>query len=60
MILCFKQCESVGKIRYMKVYYKKLVPEDQIRRVPQFLEISWNDSVLHHEQLIGKDISLSK
>lgn len=62
IISYFKQCESVGKTRCMKVYYEQLVlhPEGQIKRILQFLEIPWNNSVLHHEELVGKDISLSK
>ncbi|VDN25209.1 unnamed protein product [Cylicostephanus goldi] len=30
-----------------------------MRRILDFLEIPWNDSVLHHERFIGKDVSLS-
>ena len=46
----------------LKVYYEQLVlhPEPQMRRILDFLELPWNNSVLHHEELIGKDISLSK
>uniref|UniRef100_A0A8R1DN62 Protein-tyrosine sulfotransferase n=1 Tax=Caenorhabditis japonica TaxID=281687 RepID=A0A8R1DN62_CAEJA len=54
------QCESV-RANCLKVYYEQLVlhPEAQMKRILEFLDIPWNDRVLHHEQLIGKDISLS-
>lgn len=44
------------------VYYEQLVlhPEKEMRKLLEFLNIPWNSSVLHHESLIGKDISLSK
>uniref|UniRef100_A0A0N5A9A6 Protein-tyrosine sulfotransferase n=1 Tax=Syphacia muris TaxID=451379 RepID=A0A0N5A9A6_9BILA len=58
----YQQCQSVGGYRCLMVYYEQLVlhPEEQMRRVLNFLDIPWNESVLHHETLIGKDISLSK
>ncbi|EGT45552.1 hypothetical protein CAEBREN_13290 [Caenorhabditis brenneri] len=54
------QCEQVGP-NCMKVYYEQLVlhPEAQMRKISEFLDIPWDEKVLHHEQLIGKDISLS-
>lgn len=44
------------------VYYEQLVlhPEANLRRIFDFLQIEWNDAVLHHEQFIGDQISLSK
>lgn len=44
------------------VYYEQLVlhPEREMKRLLSFLDLPWNTSVLHHEELIGKDISLSK
>ena len=30
-----------------------------MRRITEFLDLPWDEKVLHHEQLIGKDISLS-
>ncbi|KAJ1372825.1 Protein-tyrosine sulfotransferase 1 [Parelaphostrongylus tenuis] len=55
------QCSRVGD-KCLKVYYEQLVlhPEPQMRRILEFLKIPWNDSVLHHEEYIGKDIKLSK
>lgn len=60
--LMYEQCKTIGRKLCLMVYYEQLVlhPEQQMRRVLDFLNIPWNDSVLHHEKLIGKDISLSK
>ena len=46
----------------MMVYYEQLVlhPETEMRKLLTFLDLPWNSSVLNHEALIGKDISLSK
>ncbi|VDM67094.1 unnamed protein product, partial [Strongylus vulgaris] len=54
------QCDAVGD-KCLRVYYEQLVlhPEPQMRRILKFLDLPWNSSVLHHEQFIGKDISLS-
>ncbi|CAB3402991.1 unnamed protein product [Caenorhabditis bovis] len=54
------QCNAVGD-RCLRVNYELLVlhPEAQMRKILEFLDIPWNSNVLHHEQLIGKDISLS-
>lgn len=60
--IMYNQCLSVGTSRCLMVYYEQLVlhPEDQMRRILKFLDIPWNRVVLHHEQFVGKDISLSK
>jgi protein-tyrosine sulfotransferase len=44
------------------MYYEQLVlhPEAQMRELLAFLDLPWNSSVLHHSELIGKEISLSK
>lgn len=44
------------------VYYEHLVmhPEENLRRILNFLEIEWNESVLHHENFIGDQVSVSK
>jgi protein-tyrosine sulfotransferase len=48
----------------LAVHYEQLVlhPEAQMRRILKFLDIPWDENVLHHEQTIGKEggISLSK
>ncbi|PIO56918.1 hypothetical protein TELCIR_21681, partial [Teladorsagia circumcincta] len=56
-----EQCTNVGS-KCLRVYYEQLVlhPEPQMRRILEFLGLPWNATVLHHEQFIGKAISLSK
>lgn len=48
----------------LPVYYERLVldPKTQMRRILKFLGVQWDESVIHHEQAIGKKggISLSK
>jgi len=58
----YEQCNSVGTDKCMMVQYEQLVlhPEKELRRLLNFLDIPWNDTVLHHEAYIGKDIALSK
>lgn len=49
---------------YPQVYYEQLVlhPEEWMRKILKFLDIPWNESVLHHEEFINKPngVSLSK
>ncbi|UJR21142.1 hypothetical protein I4U23_024241 [Adineta vaga] len=58
----FQQCQQIGTNRCVMVYYEQLVlqPKKTIENILKFLNVSWVDSVLHHEELIGKKISLSK
>ena len=58
----YDQCQQVGPKQCLIVYYEKLVlqPKKIIEDILLFLDIPWNDNVLHHEELIGKKISLSK
>jgi len=60
----YMQCRKAGPSSCMPVYYEQLVlhPEPVIRRILKFLNIPWNEIVLHHEELINKPggISLSK
>uniref|UniRef100_A0A8C0GJ72 Protein-tyrosine sulfotransferase n=1 Tax=Chelonoidis abingdonii TaxID=106734 RepID=A0A8C0GJ72_CHEAB len=60
----YSQCAEIGQSRCLPVYYEQLVlhPEQSMRVIMQFLDISWSDAVLHHEELIGKPggVSLSK
>lgn len=46
----------------MPVYYEQLVlhPEKTTKDIFKFLNITWNEAVLHHEKYIGDEISLSK
>lgn len=59
-----EQCKEIGKDRCMMVYYEQLVlhPEEWMRKILDFLDIPWNDSVLHHEEFINKEngVALSK
>ena len=60
----FSQCQTAGETRCLPVYYEQLVlyPEKEMRKLLNFLELQWDPSVLHHEELIGKagGVSLSK
>ena len=44
------------------MYYEELVlhPKEVLQSLLKWLDVPWNDTVLHHEQYIGKEISLSK
>ena len=46
----------------LTVYYEKLVtsPHEEMKRVLSFLTVPWSNSVLHHHELIDKEVSLSK
>ncbi|CAF0748097.1 unnamed protein product [Didymodactylos carnosus] len=56
-----KECTKIGK-NCFSVYYEQLVlqPRVTIENILKFLNIPWVDSVLHHDELIDKKISLSK
>lgn len=58
------QCTQLGPSVCLPVYYEQLVlrPQEWLRKILQFLEVPWNDTVLHHELFINKPggISLSK
>ncbi|XP_070500333.1 protein-tyrosine sulfotransferase [Chironomus tepperi] len=58
------QCKEIGKDRCLMVHYEKLVlqPKKSMEEILEFLEIPWNDSVLHHEDFINKEngVALSK
>lgn len=60
----FNQCLEAGVDKCMPVYYEQLVlhPEKWMRTLLKFLNIPYNQAVLHHEQMIGKagGVSLSK
>jgi len=57
------QCSELGPSRCMPVYYEQLVlhPKKTMEKILTFLDVPWNDSVLHHEQLINQPggVSLS-
>ncbi|XP_074642463.1 protein-tyrosine sulfotransferase 1-like [Tubulanus polymorphus] len=60
----YYQCLRVGSARCMPVYYEQLVlhPEEWMRKIMEFLAIPWHDSVLNHQDYVGKPggISLSR
>ncbi|KAM8721239.1 hypothetical protein ACLKA7_007156 [Drosophila subpalustris] len=62
--LMHEQCRDIGKERCMMVYYEQLVlhPEEWMRKILKFLDVPWNDAVLHHEEFINKPngVPLSK
>ncbi|XP_076435223.1 protein-tyrosine sulfotransferase 1-like [Babylonia areolata] len=55
------QCLKVGPARCLHVYYEQLVlhPREWMSKILSFLDLPWNDTVLHHEDFIGNQISLS-
>ncbi|KAH8287499.1 hypothetical protein KR054_008953 [Drosophila jambulina] len=59
-----EQCRDIGKERCMMVYYEQLVlhPEEWMRKILKYLDVPWNDAVLHHEEFINKPngVPLSK
>uniref|UniRef100_A0A0K0DZR9 Protein-tyrosine sulfotransferase n=1 Tax=Strongyloides stercoralis TaxID=6248 RepID=A0A0K0DZR9_STRER len=57
----YDQCKTIGPSRCMLVYYEKLIlhPRPTMKKVLDFLDIPWNDTVLNHERYIGKEILLS-
>jgi len=60
----YNQCVAVGEQKCMPVFYEKLVlqPSAYVRKILDFLDIPFNESVLHHQDFINKPggISLSK
>jgi protein-tyrosine sulfotransferase len=57
-----EQCDQLGPTKCFMVYYEQLVlqPKKTIQTILKFLDLPWTDSVLHHEELVGKKIALSK
>jgi len=60
----YEQCKKLGPKICHPVYYEQLVlhPERTLRDILDFLELPWNETVLHHERLINQPqgIELSK
>lgn len=58
------QCQELGPSVCLPLYYEQLVlkPQYWMEKLLNFLEVPWNESVLHHEQFVNKPggISLSK
>lgn len=55
-------CRWLGKSGCMSVHYEDLVrnPKLWMKHILEFLEIPWHENVLHHHELINKEVSLSK
>lgn len=58
----YDQCREVGEKRCLMVFYEQLVlqPKKTIEGILQFFNLTWVDAVLHHDELIGTKIALSK
>ncbi|MGH0140693.1 UNVERIFIED_CONTAM: hypothetical protein FKN15_044717 [Acipenser sinensis] len=60
----YSQCLQVGPSRCKPVHYEQLVlhPRRSMQEIMRFLDIRWDEAVLHHEDAIGKPggVSLSK
>jgi protein-tyrosine sulfotransferase len=56
------QCTEIGKNKCFMVYYEQLVlqPRKTIESILKFLNLTWVEAVLHHEEFVGNKISLSK
>ena len=50
------QCEALGQARCLRIPYEHLVlfPSDSMKIVLKFIDVTWNDAVIHHETEIGK------
>ncbi|CAH1973196.1 unnamed protein product [Acanthoscelides obtectus] len=56
------QCKELGPSKCLRVPYEQLVlhPREWMDKVLRFLDVRWDDSVLHHEDFINKGVKLSK
>ena len=57
-----EECNMLGSSNCLKVYYEQLVlhPRQWLSRILDFLELPWNENVMHHEKQINKGITLAK
>ncbi|CAG9771423.1 unnamed protein product [Ceutorhynchus assimilis] len=55
------QCHEIGQ-KCLRVQYEQLVlhPRKVMSNILQFLDVPWDESVLHHEDFINKGVKLSK
>ena len=58
----YNECQKAGEDTCLPVHYEQLVlhPESQMRRISEFLDLPWDENVLHHEKMVGGEVSLSK
>ncbi|XP_012552268.1 protein-tyrosine sulfotransferase [Bombyx mori] len=54
--LMYQQCKTMGSDKCLMVRYESLVlwPRETMRQVLDFLELPWDEAVLHHEQYINQ------
>lgn len=52
----YKNCLKVGTDYCLMVYYEQLVlrPRSTLTEILNFLDIPWNETVLHHNEMINK------
>lgn len=57
-----RDCSALGKQRCLEVQYEKLVksPKVWMETILGFLNVPWNSNVLHHEEFINSEVSLSR
>lgn len=62
MTSMYDECMKVGPRTCLMVHYEQLVlhPRGQMQTILEFLELDWDDNVMHHEDMVGGEVSLSK
>lgn len=60
----YGQCKELGPERCLMVPYEQLVlhPRQWMKKILNYLDVPWNESVMHHEEFINKPggVPLSK
>ena len=59
--IVLRQCRKVGS-KCLKVKYEDLVTDTKntLKKVVNFLDLSWTDEFLHHEKYVGNKIVVSQ
>ncbi|KAG6457249.1 protein-tyrosine sulfotransferase [Manduca sexta] len=54
--LMYQQCKSLGPTRCLMVRYESLVlwPRETLHRILAFLDLPWDEAVMHHERYINQ------
>lgn len=62
MMRMTRDCDYIGPGKCMELYYEKLVadPQKWMKILLEFLDVPWHDNVLRHQELIDKEVLLSK
>lgn len=62
--MMYQQCKAMGTDKCLLVRYEALVlrPRETMRQVLDFLQLPWDEAVLHHERYINQPngVALSK